>query len=1136
MPLIAFRHVALTTLALLGLACVIALSPVSLQAEDPVLASVASETSAGLASPQYPVSGRILTRTLGDGRIEFCFLPAEGEINCPSSRILDPGSARTNRWILSSELEWDVPFDPDLVQVPEAEQPARIGCELNFERMLAATWKVETNRWRGTGFHIGDGRFVTAHHVVEDVPPYVTLTHGERRVAAGVLGSNSELDVALLEVYESDLVQDVPVTTFRTPTQADVGTPVYLVGYPQAGALTAATGTVTRVWNDEIQTDSSSRGGNSGGPMFDACGDVLGVLWAGSSARNFSHAGDVLQQALADIPTRKPLIVGGVPEWLTPPGAVVWHYAAAPPPGVDCVGVEGEWWIGIAGVRWWEIQDGSVDQTGRCGYGLVTVIGLEQRPREERSPTAEATYTEGPCPGEYGAIDQVVETVLHESSEEFGDTELGELRQFEWCTDQFSHELQVTFDEPLNHTIFSADLIGAGGETILARGVGSRRSWYSNADRFVTGFRQKWRTPPGFEPVAFRVTVNRQSWRVAVQPAAAQGSVEPNDVINLQARIAVRVDSAGNIAACLQLADGTRLCPSGAATYITRRGVRWSQSSSIDWTIPAHPDYLGVVEPVVESCALDIALGDVPWQITALGESGSAVYVGRNQFLTSNRLFNDATPWAVVARRDAAYPAIRVAVDKRDGLALVEILGGGSVANAEVGRFSRATDDAETRAPVLVGFPWGETDRFAMTRLQVSEVTERLIRHDGWGWDRAGAPLVDPCNSEIVGISTGSNEALRAETVVDALSDLRRRARMPVVSTRGPRLHGSVALLPHPVYLGTDQPDFGGWICNVRPSARYDVIYAVYLVSISNSAIAGALNGEREWLSRCGWNDKIFIVEYRSDEAPQAICAQPTRPDSALSSLALEVDSPDGVELVQASKFYRDKCPALPNERGWASTHIVRLRVTGGVDFDDLGIQLQTDDDVLWNEVGTRGDVDPDVRSYTFDVTSGEPTRVVVSLRDDASSDGGPSDPADTDSTDDEAPETECQERHDGRGNPVIAETLHESVGRFGTARLHRWVAPYRCPWRHTHGVEVLLTDPVPVDSGTQLSASLLGVDGRVVVGEWPGRRYRGATHDIDAPTARFTQSWEVPEDFEPVAYEIVIGGRRWVAVIASPP
>ena len=121
---------------------------------------------------------------------------------------------------------------------------------------------METGRARGTAFYIGEGRFLTAFHVIEDDPPFVTLSHADRRVAAFVLGSDPVLDVALVEVADRELVRDVPVIELRAPTAADIGDDIFLVGYPGGGGLALSRGGfIRRVWDNEIQTTVPSRGG-----------------------------------------------------------------------------------------------------------------------------------------------------------------------------------------------------------------------------------------------------------------------------------------------------------------------------------------------------------------------------------------------------------------------------------------------------------------------------------------------------------------------------------------------------------------------------------------------------------------------------------------------------------------------------------------------------------------------------------------------------------------------------------------------------------------------------------------------------------------------------------------------------------
>ena len=1116
------RRFAWTLASLVALLMVVGMSSAGADDAEPSPEPETEEVTDVRGQPTYELSGRILTREHADGRLEFCFEPTGLDVVCPDARFVDPTRVRRDRWIRGSEIEWTVPVDPEHVVYPAPPRPDDGSCTTDFERMFAATWKVETTKWLGTAFYIGDGRFVTAHHVIDGVPPFLTLTHGDRAVAAAVLGSDPEHDVALLEVFDRTEITDVPAVAFRNPTIDDIGDPVYLVGYPSAGALTAATGIVTRVWEDEILTSSSSKGGNSGGPMFDACSDVLGVLWAGSSASNFSHSGEALSSALTAMSKRRPPVPANVPEVLTFDGLMVWHYGPEPPVGVDCSGTEGEWWVGLAGQPHQINGTLGISSPDRCGHGPTIVLAFERPPHE---PSSDGS---GICIERHGVDGRpLVRSVLHQSSETIGALRLISLEAPHRCDARYTHSLRVEFAEPQRPRGMVVHLIDRKGRWLRqARGVSvddpTHPGDWANT-RYAVAI-VYWDVATQFEPVRMHIALSGRSWNVNLHLPSSD-----RPVVAESARIAVRRDArTSEVEVCVEVELGTRVCPTRAvASGHVRSAGGWRRSGLIEWRAAVSSEALARIRGGTAGCAVTEALGGLAWQMTALGENGTAVYVGNDQFITSDRLFSDQTPWGVAARGDTALPVVRVASDLRNGLALVEIVGGPTTTGRrDAAVFARSTGEFEGNSPVLVAYPWGDADRFALTRLDVREVTERLIRHDGWGWDRAGAPLVDPCTAEVIGLSTGRSEALRAETVKAMLEELRARRTMPVISNRGPSLHGSIALLPHPVYLGTEQPDFGGWICNVRPSTRYEVVYAVYLVSDSSPHITGVADGKRAWFSRCGWTDKIFILEYRSDETPSAVCAAPWEPRSPRSTLALELFTPPGAELLQATELERLPCPGMPSDRKWASTHFVRMRFADTPDVDDLVVWLEDETGKRFHSVGSSGDVDPDVRAWRYDLGDAEPVRLVATTWENADSWEAP------ETVETGESEVGCVEDPGPNGDGLITATLHESQAAFGSVKLMTYGAPVRCPWFHTHGVIVRFAEPVP--KSTKLDASLIGVDGRVVAGDWPGWSGRG--HVGDPRYTEFHQHWEVPEDFEPIAVELRIGSSRWVVVIGTAP
>ena len=146
----------------------------------------------------------------------------------------------------------------------------------------------------GSGFVISpDGYIVTNDHVVSigsrDTPEItVAFPDGETR-SAKLVGTDQVTDIALLKV---DPEQDLPYLTFGNSTNVMTGEWVIAMGNP-FGLFEAAEPSVTvgvvsardrdfearenRLYRDMIQTDAAINQGNSGGPLLNALGEVIGV-------------------------------------------------------------------------------------------------------------------------------------------------------------------------------------------------------------------------------------------------------------------------------------------------------------------------------------------------------------------------------------------------------------------------------------------------------------------------------------------------------------------------------------------------------------------------------------------------------------------------------------------------------------------------------------------------------------------------------------------------------------------------------------------------------------------------------------------------------------------------------------------
>jgi len=135
----------------------------------------------------------------------------------------------------------------------------------------------------GSGFVLGEDLIVTNRHVVGTPREVAISTWDGRSFDARVDGIARDADLAVIRVTGLDL----PVATIRT-TPAVVGEPVAAVGYPGGGGAAITSGVVLGLTDGPILGESVPAirvsaevlPGNSGGPLVDADGQVIGVIFA----------------------------------------------------------------------------------------------------------------------------------------------------------------------------------------------------------------------------------------------------------------------------------------------------------------------------------------------------------------------------------------------------------------------------------------------------------------------------------------------------------------------------------------------------------------------------------------------------------------------------------------------------------------------------------------------------------------------------------------------------------------------------------------------------------------------------------------------------------------------------------------
>ena len=127
-----------------------------------------------------------------------------------------------------------------------------------------------------------DGLILTNRHVLGRHQPKVLLSN-ERQFDAEVVSTDEEIDLALLRIDARDL----PAIRIGDSTQLRVGELVFTLGHPWGQRNAASFGIISQLGNAQtrgrrglipiIRTDARLAPGNSGGPLLNAAGEVVGI-------------------------------------------------------------------------------------------------------------------------------------------------------------------------------------------------------------------------------------------------------------------------------------------------------------------------------------------------------------------------------------------------------------------------------------------------------------------------------------------------------------------------------------------------------------------------------------------------------------------------------------------------------------------------------------------------------------------------------------------------------------------------------------------------------------------------------------------------------------------------------------------
>ncbi|MBI3525298.1 MAG: DegQ family serine endoprotease [Betaproteobacteria bacterium] len=137
-------------------------------------------------------------------------------------------------------------------------------------------------RGQGSGFIVSsDGVILTNAHVIDGAQEVTVKLTDRRELKAKVLGVDRQTDVAVLKIDATNL----PIVHFGDPNATRVGEPVLAIGSPFGFENSATSGIVSAksrslpdgTYVPFIQTDVAVNPGNSGGPLFNTRGEVIGI-------------------------------------------------------------------------------------------------------------------------------------------------------------------------------------------------------------------------------------------------------------------------------------------------------------------------------------------------------------------------------------------------------------------------------------------------------------------------------------------------------------------------------------------------------------------------------------------------------------------------------------------------------------------------------------------------------------------------------------------------------------------------------------------------------------------------------------------------------------------------------------------
>ncbi len=184
-----------------------------------------------------------------------------------------------------------------------------------IEKSIKSVVTIRTDVSQGSGFIIADGGYVVTNaHVMEGAKAANIITYDGKNHAVTQIGKNTIMDIALLKIEENGYSP----LELANSNNVQVGEKVIAIGNPLGLQFSVSEGIVSAVHregenglNVYTQTDASLNPGNSGGPLIDINGEVIGInnfKISGSENIGFALESNSIKTTVNEISTESSVI------------------------------------------------------------------------------------------------------------------------------------------------------------------------------------------------------------------------------------------------------------------------------------------------------------------------------------------------------------------------------------------------------------------------------------------------------------------------------------------------------------------------------------------------------------------------------------------------------------------------------------------------------------------------------------------------------------------------------------------------------------------------------------------------------------------------------------------------------------